>query len=108
MSSSVTAVKYSYQEHHTVGAGRGAGVARASAQAASAPWIASGPEYEDSVTGPSALISARPSWTASRIEGTEAAGSGAAHSRTGEPSPGSSASSPSPWKPAGGAVRPGR
>lgn len=108
MSSSVTAVKYSYQEHQTVGAGRGAGSPSPSAQAASTPWMPSGPGWADSVTGPSALTSARPSRTVSRIDGTEAVGSAAAHSRTGEPSPGSSASSPSPWKVPGGTVRPGR
>lgn len=105
MSSSVTAVKYSYQEHQTVGAGRGGATSRLSAQLASRDWM-SVPVH--SFTGPSALTSARPSSTVSRTDGTSLAGSTAAHRRTGEPSPGSSASSPSPWKVPSGTVTPGR
>lgn len=105
MSSSVTSVKYSYQEHQTVGAGRGAGTPRPSAQSASTDWMS---VPVSSFTGPSALISAWSPWTVSRMDGTECRGSGAAHSRTGEPSPGSSASRPSPWKVPAGTVTPGR
>lgn len=61
-----------------------------------------------SFTGPSALISATDPARVRRMDGTSDAGSGAAHSRTGEPSPGSRASSPSPWKAPAGTVTPGR
>lgn len=105
MSSSVTSVKYSYQEHQTVGAGRGVPTPSPAAHSASVAWM-SVPVY--SFTGPSAVTSAVSPATVRRIDGTARVGSVAAHSRTGDPSPGSSASSPSPWKVPSGTVTPGR
>src|SRR5882724_7947000 len=96
---SVTLVKYWYHEHQMVGAGRGAANpsedTTESAHRANAPWMPSGPESVRTMTSADAVTTARESTIDTSMAGTELTGSADAITCTG-PSPGSTATRPSP------------
>src|ERR1700728_4652767 len=100
MSSSVTCVKYWYQEHQTVGdSARSETPAAAAYPSAHRPRASSmefAPVSTVRSTGPSADTATSPAPMSARIEGTGSALGGAENTTMPLPSPGSRPSRPSP------------